>query len=136
MAETKGASSRTGKMNVDTALVRQLAEMLAETGLTEIELAEKDRRIRVVRGVAQVPMQQVLVPQPQTVLTETTQSVIAPAVDPGAVLSPMVGAPTSAAPRLPASITPGPPPVTTTKSWKSSALEVSEAYWAKRRASS
>jgi acetyl-CoA carboxylase biotin carboxyl carrier protein len=71
--------------------IRMLAKLMAETGLTEIELAEKDRRIRVVRGVAQVPMQQVLVPQPQTALAETTQPAIAPAVDPGAVLSPMVG---------------------------------------------
>ena len=52
MAETKGASSRTGKMNVDTALVRELAEMLADTGLTEIEVEDGERKIRVSRGVA------------------------------------------------------------------------------------
>ena len=43
--------------------IRMLAKLMSETGLTEIELAEKDRRIRVVRGVA-APMQQVTVPQP------------------------------------------------------------------------
>ena len=37
-------------MKVDTALVRELAEMLAETGLTEIEVEEGDRKIRVSRG--------------------------------------------------------------------------------------
>ena len=42
--------------------IRMLAKLMSETGLTEIELAEKDRRIRVVRGVAQAPMQQVVVP--------------------------------------------------------------------------
>ena len=71
--------------------IRMLAKLMAETGLTEIELAEKDRRIRVVRGVVQAPMQQVLVPQSQAVLAEGIQPAIVPAADPGAVLSPMVG---------------------------------------------
>jgi len=69
-----------------------LAKLMAETGLTEIELAEKDRRIRVVRGVAQAPVQHVVVPHasPQAV-PEASAPAIAPAIDPGAVLSPMVG---------------------------------------------
>ncbi len=37
-------------MNVDTALVRELAEMLDETGLTEIEVEDGDRKIRVSRA--------------------------------------------------------------------------------------
>ena len=37
-------------MNVDTALVRELAEMLADTGLTEIEVEDGERKIRVSRG--------------------------------------------------------------------------------------
>lgn len=44
-----GAGPRSG-MKVDTALVRELAEMLSETGLTEIEVEDGDRRIRVSRG--------------------------------------------------------------------------------------
>jgi acetyl-CoA carboxylase biotin carboxyl carrier protein len=73
--------------------IRMLAKLMSETGLTEIELAEKDRRIRVVRGFAQAPMQQVLVPHatPQAVAASAPAPAIAPAVDPGAVLSPMVG---------------------------------------------
>ena len=39
-----------GKLNVDTALIETLAELLQRTGLTEIELAEGDSRIRVVRA--------------------------------------------------------------------------------------
>lgn len=39
-------------MNVDTALVRELAELLNETGLTEIEVEDDDRKIRVARGGA------------------------------------------------------------------------------------
>jgi acetyl-CoA carboxylase biotin carboxyl carrier protein len=38
-------------MKIDTALVRELAEMLAETGLTEIEVEDGDRKIRVSRGM-------------------------------------------------------------------------------------
>lgn len=50
MAESKGAAGRKPGMNVDTALVRELAEMLAETGLTEIEVEDGGRKIRVSRG--------------------------------------------------------------------------------------
>ena len=73
--------------------IRMLAKLMSETGLTEIELAEKDRRIRVVRGYAQAPMQQVMVPHaaPQAIAPTATPAGIAPAIDPGAVLSPMVG---------------------------------------------
>jgi acetyl-CoA carboxylase biotin carboxyl carrier protein len=73
--------------------IRMLAKLMTETGLTEIELAEKDRRIRVVRGYVQAAMQQVVVPTaaPQAAVAGTTVPAIAPALDPGAVLSPMVG---------------------------------------------
>lgn len=73
--------------------IRMLAKLMNETGLTEIELAEKDRRIRVVRGGAQTAMQQVLVPShaPHATLAEAPPAAIAPALDAGAVLSPMVG---------------------------------------------
>jgi acetyl-CoA carboxylase biotin carboxyl carrier protein len=70
--------------------IRMLAKLMSETGLTEIELAEKDRRIRVVRGYAQAPMQQVMVPH-ATPQAAAAAPAIAPAADPGAVLSPMVG---------------------------------------------
>ena len=50
MAETKGSGGRKSGMNVDTALVRELAEMLAETGLSEIEVEDGERKIRVARG--------------------------------------------------------------------------------------
>jgi acetyl-CoA carboxylase biotin carboxyl carrier protein len=44
------ANGRKSGMNIDTALVRELAELLNETGLTEIEVEDDDRRIRVSRG--------------------------------------------------------------------------------------
>jgi len=48
MSETSGA------MQVDPALVRQLAELLDETRLTEIEVQDGERRIRVARKAAQI----------------------------------------------------------------------------------
>jgi hypothetical protein len=47
-----GRDGKTGDlgMNIDGTLVRELAELLAETNLTEIEVADGDRKIRVVRG--------------------------------------------------------------------------------------
>ena len=50
MADSKSQASRTSGMNVDTNLVRELADMLAESGLTEIEVEDGDRKIRVSRG--------------------------------------------------------------------------------------
>lgn len=41
---------KSGGMNIDTALVRELAELLNETGLTEIEVEDDDRKIRVSCG--------------------------------------------------------------------------------------
>ena len=49
MADRKGSTGKSG-MNVDTALVRELAEMLGDTGLTEIEVEDGERKIRVARG--------------------------------------------------------------------------------------
>jgi len=53
MANDAGQGSKSNGrkgMNIDTALVRELAELLNETGLTEIEVEDDDRKIRVSRG--------------------------------------------------------------------------------------
>ncbi len=50
MATTKGAAGNSPGMNVDTKLVRELAELLGETGLTEIEVEDGDRKVRVARN--------------------------------------------------------------------------------------
>ena len=52
MGEERAASQRQDKMGIDTKLVRQLAEMLGETGLTEIEVEDGDRKIRVSRAAS------------------------------------------------------------------------------------
>ena len=82
------------KLNVDTALIETLAELLQRTGLTEIELAEGDSRIRVVREpqalVATVSAAAPPAPAAPAVSEEATRH--AAAEDhPGAVRAPMVG---------------------------------------------
>lgn len=52
MADKKPSAGSKSGMNIDTALVRELAELLNETGLTEIEVEDDDRKIRVSKGAA------------------------------------------------------------------------------------
>ncbi|AOW47583.1 acetyl-CoA carboxylase biotin carboxyl carrier protein [Acetobacter ascendens] len=85
---------------VDAEAIRALAEILAETGLTEIEVSEKDSRIRVARmpapvqAVAAAP-QAVAAPAPAPAAAPAETAVPAAPADlsrhPGAVNSPMVG---------------------------------------------
>jgi acetyl-CoA carboxylase biotin carboxyl carrier protein len=80
----------------DADAVRSLAVILAETGLTEIEIEGKEGRIRVARAPAQIsapltPATTVTVGAP---IATPTATPVAPADDaqhPGAVTSPMVG---------------------------------------------
>jgi acetyl-CoA carboxylase biotin carboxyl carrier protein len=74
-------------------VVRSLAKLLDETGLTEIEIEEAGRRIRVARApaapatyVAAPPV--VATPRAQAVAVERPAD---PSEHPGVVLSPMVG---------------------------------------------
>ena len=94
MADNKGTTASTTGMKVDTKLVRQLAEMLAETGLTEIEVEDGDRKIRVARQGAPVaaPAFSVAVPAAPAATTAAAAAAPAEAEDLGnAVKSPMVG---------------------------------------------
>ena len=50
-----GAPSE-GPMNIDVSMVRELAEMLDDTGLTDIEVEDGPRRIRVSRKVHAAPV--------------------------------------------------------------------------------
>lgn len=90
MSETKSAASPKPGMNVDTALVRELADMLSETGLTEIEVEDGERKIRVARGAVAAPM---AAPAPAA---PVAAPVLAPAASTlpdhsNALKSPMVG---------------------------------------------
>ncbi|EGG78199.1 putative biotin carboxyl carrier protein of acetyl-CoA carboxylase [Gluconacetobacter sp. SXCC-1] len=80
---------------MDADAIRALAEILTDTGLTEIEIAEKDNRIRVVRAASPVAH---AVPAPAPVAAAPVAQPVAPAAPvadlskhPGAVTSPMVG---------------------------------------------
>jgi acetyl-CoA carboxylase biotin carboxyl carrier protein len=76
----------------DPDAIRALAAVLAETGLSEIEIAEKDSRIRVVRAA---PATSMAVAPMAPVAAAASPAPAAPAPDeashPGAVVSPMVG---------------------------------------------
>ncbi len=80
-------------MLVDKDAIRALAEILTDTGLTEIEIAEQDSRIRVARSAA--PVQAVAAPAPAAAPVAAVPAPAAPAAapadHPGAVPSPMVG---------------------------------------------
>jgi acetyl-CoA carboxylase biotin carboxyl carrier protein len=84
-------AEKTGGMQVDLKLVRQLADLLNDTGLTEIEVEDGDRKIKVARGgvAVQVAASAPLATAPAA---PVPVAVAAPAGDhPGTVKSPMVG---------------------------------------------
>ncbi|CAM4152452.1 Biotin carboxyl carrier protein of acetyl-CoA carboxylase [Novosphingobium lubricantis] len=86
-------------MAIDGKLVRELAELLAETGLSEIEVEDGDRKIRVARQIAAAPVQQYAVAAPAPVAAAAPPAAAAPAAaaaapaedHANAVKSPMVG---------------------------------------------
>ncbi len=72
------------EFNVDDDLVRRLAALLDETGLTEIEYSSGDERVRVSRaavGVAAAPV----------AVAEVADAAASAEPHPGAVTAPMVG---------------------------------------------
>ncbi|KQT29289.1 MAG: acetyl-CoA carboxylase biotin carboxyl carrier protein [Bradyrhizobium sp.] len=81
----------------DSALVRELALLLDETSLTEIEIERAGLRLRVARNIsvaATMPMP--MAPAPAAVPVAASAAASAPAASdlskhPGAVTSPMVG---------------------------------------------
>src|SRR4051812_17274728 len=58
MAETKTTTSGANGMKVDTKLVRELAELLAETGLSEIEAGGGKPKVRGARPLTSSPAPQ------------------------------------------------------------------------------
>ncbi len=80
--------------SIDKQLIRDLADLLSETGLTEIEIEHKDLRVRVARGGAPSPNPSA------TALVAAPEAPAQPAGNggdnnlanhPGTVISPMVG---------------------------------------------
>jgi acetyl-CoA carboxylase biotin carboxyl carrier protein len=86
-----------GSMRVDTALVRELAELLAANELTEIEVEDGDRKIKVKRESGQVmayapaPVAHAAPAPAPTAPAADAAGDQTPAVPIDAVKSPMVG---------------------------------------------
>ena len=89
-------------MKIDVDLIRQLAQTLDKTHLTEIEVEDGDRRIRVARKAAAVRAEPIFAAAPThatpsdpttpaIALQSTPVDVSAPSIAAGAVRSPMVG---------------------------------------------
>jgi acetyl-CoA carboxylase biotin carboxyl carrier protein len=81
------------KFEMDTEFVRKLAEILHETHLGEIELADGDRRIRVARPTVTVTAAPAVAAAPvaSSAAAAATGAANDLAKHPGAVKSPMVG---------------------------------------------
>lgn len=83
-----------GRFDIDAEAIRELARLLDETGLAEIEIAAKDQRIRVARPAMQVAA--AVAPSyaaaaPLVVPAVPAADAPVPADHPGALKSPMVG---------------------------------------------
>jgi acetyl-CoA carboxylase biotin carboxyl carrier protein len=82
------------KAIVDPDLIRSLADLLTETGLSEIEVERAGTRVRVARQTATMFASAVHAPGPPTATAASAavREAVAPeAIHPGTVRSPMVG---------------------------------------------
>ncbi|HET6928109.1 MAG TPA: acetyl-CoA carboxylase biotin carboxyl carrier protein [Hyphomicrobiaceae bacterium] len=92
------ATDAKGKEGADQALIRDLAELLKETGLSEIEIERAGMRVRVARQVAPTGLYAPAVavapgtaPLTGAAAPAAGAGLADPAKHPGAVPSPMVG---------------------------------------------
>ena len=83
MSEPKAPASKDASAPIDPKLVRKLADILTDTGLSEIEVEQGDLRIRVAR---------------QITAAAPVGYAPAPAVAPAALAAPPAAAPTAAPP--------------------------------------
>lgn len=82
------------RLEIDEDAIRRLAALLEETGLSEIEIAEGESRLRVSRGAAapvfaHAPAAPAVLATPAAALAAAEAA--ADSAHPGAVTSPMVG---------------------------------------------
>ncbi len=94
------ASTPKKTASTDTKLVRELAKILNDTGLTEIEMEKGSLKIRVAKGGGQIVQTMAAPAPPAAPAAAPSQPVAAPAAatekkdaaaHPGAAKSPMVG---------------------------------------------
>ncbi len=91
MGDEKSAGRSNGGMNVDIALVRELAELLGDTGLTEIEVEDGDRKIKVARQGIPMAAAPAMIAAPIAAPVAASAQTAASVADANAVKSPMVG---------------------------------------------
>ena len=92
------AKDQGAKPSAEGQMIRELAELLNDTGLTEIEIEKSGLKIRVARSVtvqaaayAPAPMALAHAGAPAAVTPVAAPAAADPAKHPGAVKSPMVG---------------------------------------------
>ena len=114
MADDK--KTKTDNGDIDTALVRQLAEILKATDLTEIEVERDELRIRVAREIHAAPAQIQYAAAPAAAPAPAAAAPVSMPSDPATIVarageevkSPMVGtAYLQASPEAPAFVQPG-----------------------------
>jgi acetyl-CoA carboxylase biotin carboxyl carrier protein len=87
-------NSSNTKAGIDASAIRELAELLTETGLSEIEIEQDGIRLRVARQMSSVVSHAPIAAAPMPVATPGPVEAAAPKREgpaPGAVTSPMVG---------------------------------------------
>ena len=92
--DSRSTSESKTAMRIDTAMVSKLADLLAAHGLTEIEVEDGDRKIKVKREpapVAAAPVAAQPAPAVAAAATISPSADVAPAPSANAVKSPMVG---------------------------------------------
>jgi acetyl-CoA carboxylase biotin carboxyl carrier protein len=89
-SKTPASAEDGSKMRVEIDLVRQLASLLDETNLTEIEVHDGERAIRVARGAA-APAAAPVASAPAAAAPAAAQAAPPASDHPGTVKSPMVG---------------------------------------------
>ena len=89
-SKQESKKSEMSKAGVDQELIRQLAALLTETDLSEIEIETDGLKLRVARQVAQA-VTHVAAPAPAAHAPAAAPAAAEAASHPGAVNSPMVG---------------------------------------------
>ena len=92
MTQSGGGRNGGAKSPVDQAMIRELAALLKETDLSEIEIEQNGLRLRIARQIHTVAYAPpALAPAPSAAAPAATPAENDPAKHPGVVLSPMVG---------------------------------------------
>jgi acetyl-CoA carboxylase biotin carboxyl carrier protein len=88
----KQSEPRTGASGIDRATILELTKLLDETGLTEIEIEQDGKRIRIARGAAAAlaPVAPIA-PAKAAPALDVVPAKVDPSKHPGVVTSPMVG---------------------------------------------